>query len=136
MALAGVGAMLVGVFPEDTIYWAHIAGADLAFLLGNVALIVLGLTLRVSRWFSWYCIATASRRARWPSWPLFSSSRTIDSSWSLAAWSASSPIRRRSGSLPLLCLCSGRRGRRTPMRDTAWIALGWLAAGDLETEWP
>jgi hypothetical membrane protein len=60
MALAGVGAMLVGVFPEDTIYWAHIAGADLAFLLGNVALIVLGLTLRVSRWFSWYCIASGT----------------------------------------------------------------------------
>jgi hypothetical membrane protein len=60
MALAGVGAMLVGVFPEDTIYWAHIAGADLAFLLGNVALIVLGLTLRVSRWFSWYSIASGT----------------------------------------------------------------------------
>ena len=60
MALAGVGAMLVGVFPEDTVYWAHIAGADLAFLLGNVALIVFGLTLRAPRWFSWYSIASGA----------------------------------------------------------------------------
>ena len=60
MALAGVGAMLVGVFPEDTIYGAHIIGADLAFLLGNVALIAFGLTLRVSRWFRFYCAASGA----------------------------------------------------------------------------
>jgi hypothetical membrane protein len=60
MALAGIGAMLVGVFPEDTIYWAHIAAADVVFLLGNVALIVFGLTLSVPRWFSWYSIASGT----------------------------------------------------------------------------
>lgn len=60
MAVAGVGTMLVGVFPEDTVYWAHIAGADLAFLLGNIALIVFGLTLRVPRWFSWYSILSGA----------------------------------------------------------------------------
>jgi hypothetical membrane protein len=60
MVLAGVGAILVGVFPEDTTYSAHIAGADLAFLLGNVALIVLGRTLRVSRWFLWYSIVSGA----------------------------------------------------------------------------
>jgi hypothetical membrane protein len=60
MGLAGVGVMLVGVFPEDTVYSAHIAGADLAFLLGNVALIVFGLTLRVPRWFGWSSIASGA----------------------------------------------------------------------------
>ena len=58
MAVAGVGAMLVGFFPENTVFWAHTTGADLAFLLGNIALIVFGLSLRLSRWFSWYSIAS------------------------------------------------------------------------------
>ena len=58
MATAGVGAMLVGFFPQDTVYRIHIAGADLAFLLGNVALVVFGCTLRVARWLAWYSIAS------------------------------------------------------------------------------
>jgi hypothetical membrane protein len=58
MGAAGVGAILVGLFPENTIYWAHIAGADLAFLVGNIALIVFGFSLRLSRWFGWYSIAS------------------------------------------------------------------------------
>jgi hypothetical membrane protein len=58
MAAAGVGAILVGLFPEDTTYWAHIAGADLAFLLSNIALTILGLSLRLPRWFSWYSVAS------------------------------------------------------------------------------
>ncbi len=58
MAVAGIGAMLVGFFPEDTIFWAHITGADLAFLLGNIALIVFGFTLCMPRWFKWYSIAS------------------------------------------------------------------------------
>jgi hypothetical membrane protein len=57
MGLAGVGVMLVGLFPEDTIYGAHIAGADLAFLLGNIALVIFGLTLRAPRWFRWFSVA-------------------------------------------------------------------------------
>jgi hypothetical membrane protein len=60
MGTAGVGAILVGLFPENTTYWAHIAGADLAFLLSNVALIVFGLGLRLPRWFSWYSIASGA----------------------------------------------------------------------------
>jgi len=58
MALAGIGAILVGIFPEDTVFWAHIAGQDLAFVLGNIALIVFGLTLRFPRWFRWYSIVS------------------------------------------------------------------------------
>jgi hypothetical membrane protein len=60
MGTAGVGAVLVGLFPEDTIYWAHITGADLAFLVSNIALIVFGLTLRLPNWFSWYTIASGA----------------------------------------------------------------------------
>ncbi|HEU4785263.1 MAG TPA: DUF998 domain-containing protein [Ktedonobacterales bacterium] len=56
MALAGVGAIVVGLFPEDTTYWAHIVGQDLAFILGNIALIVFGFTLHLQRWFNWYSI--------------------------------------------------------------------------------
>src|SRR5690242_2985887 len=60
MAVAGIGAILVGLFPEDTIYWAHTTGADLAFLLSNVALILFGFTLRLPRWFRWYSIASGA----------------------------------------------------------------------------
>ncbi len=54
MAVAGLGAMLVGLFPEDTVYWVHITGADLAFLVGNVALIAFGFSRRFPRWLRWY----------------------------------------------------------------------------------
>ncbi len=58
MAAAGMGVILVGLFPLDTVYGVHIAGADLTFLLGNLALIIFGCTLRATRWFSWYSIAS------------------------------------------------------------------------------
>jgi hypothetical membrane protein len=58
MAIAGMGAIVVGFFPLDTIYWIHIAGADMVFLLGNIALVVFGCTLRVARWIDWYGIAS------------------------------------------------------------------------------
>ncbi len=60
MAVAGIGAIIVGLFPEDTIYWVHIAGADLAFLLSNIALIVFGFTLRMPRWFRLYSVASGT----------------------------------------------------------------------------
>jgi hypothetical membrane protein len=60
MAVAGIGAILVGVFPEDSIFWAHIVGQDLAFIFGNIALIVFGLTLRFPSWFKWYSISSGS----------------------------------------------------------------------------
>ena len=58
MAIAGAGAMMVGFVPMDTIYWLHIVGADTAFLLGNIALIVFGLTLGLPNWFKWYSIVS------------------------------------------------------------------------------
>lgn len=58
MALAGIGAILVGLFPEDTTFWAHVLGQDLAFVVGNIALIVFGLTLPLKRWFKWYSVVS------------------------------------------------------------------------------
>lgn len=45
MALAGVGAILIGLFPENSVSSMHVAGATLSFVLGNVGMIVLGARL-------------------------------------------------------------------------------------------
>jgi hypothetical membrane protein len=45
MALAGVGTVLVGLFPENTVSALHILGAALPFFIGNVGIIILGLKL-------------------------------------------------------------------------------------------
>ena len=45
MAIAGVGTVLVGLFPENVNHTAHVLGAAGPFLVGNVALIILSLTL-------------------------------------------------------------------------------------------
>jgi hypothetical membrane protein len=60
MAVAGIGVILVGLFPEDTTYWAHVTGADLAFLLGNIALIAAGCGLRLPRWLRAYSVASGA----------------------------------------------------------------------------
>lgn len=49
LAMAGVGTLLVGLFPENTITELHLLGAGLAFLIGNVGLVILGLVLKVPR---------------------------------------------------------------------------------------
>lgn len=49
MALAGMGTLLVGIFAENTISSLHIAGAALPFVIGNIALLVLGLSLDMPR---------------------------------------------------------------------------------------
>jgi hypothetical membrane protein len=51
---------LHGIFPEDSIFWAHIVGQDLAFVFGNIALIIFGFTLRFPRWFRWYSIGSGA----------------------------------------------------------------------------
>lgn len=45
MSLAGVGAIIVGVFPENTLSYMHIAGAALAIGGGNVGILILGSVL-------------------------------------------------------------------------------------------
>lgn len=49
MGLAGVGTMLVGIFPENTIAWLHGLGALLALGVGNVALILLAFAITQAR---------------------------------------------------------------------------------------
>lgn len=51
VGLGGIGTIVVGLFPENSISAVHVAGAALPFLVGNVGMLVLGLTLRVvPRW--------------------------------------------------------------------------------------
>ena len=55
MSVAGLGVLLVGVFPENTVSVLHGIAAALPFTVGNIAVVVLGLTLplpRVLRLFS------------------------------------------------------------------------------------
>jgi hypothetical membrane protein len=53
---AGFGTLLVGLFPENTIGFLHSLGAFLPFFLGNIALIVLGLSLELKPAFRVYTI--------------------------------------------------------------------------------
>jgi hypothetical membrane protein len=46
LALAGLGTMLVGLFPENSVSGWHLSGAALSFVFGNLGLIILGLSLR------------------------------------------------------------------------------------------
>jgi hypothetical membrane protein len=48
MAIAGLGTVLVGLFPEDVNHTLHVIGAAGPFLVGNVALIILSCTLTMS----------------------------------------------------------------------------------------
>lgn len=54
MALAGLGTALVGIFAENTIASLHEFGAALPFLVGNVALLVLGMALQMPRLLRYY----------------------------------------------------------------------------------
>ena len=48
-ALGGLGVVLVGLFPENGVSALHGIGAALPFLIGNVGLVVLGVSLEVPR---------------------------------------------------------------------------------------
>jgi hypothetical membrane protein len=48
MGVAGVGTVLVGVFPENVNHTFHVIGAAGPFFVGNVALIILSCTLTAS----------------------------------------------------------------------------------------
>jgi len=56
MALAGFGTVLVGLFPENTTHYLHFVGALLPFLIGNLGLIILGLSLDISKGLKIYTI--------------------------------------------------------------------------------
>ena len=58
---AGVGTVLVESFPENTVSSFHILGAGLAFILGNVAMLIFGLQLsRLPAILKWYSIISGS----------------------------------------------------------------------------
>jgi hypothetical membrane protein len=58
LSLAGLGTVLVGVFPENTVSALHIIGAALPFLLGNLALVLLGYTLQLPKVLRYYTICS------------------------------------------------------------------------------
>lgn len=60
MLMAGIGSLLVGIFPENTISEFHIFGAALVFLMGNVGMIVLGSALALPLPFRIYTILSGS----------------------------------------------------------------------------
>jgi len=49
LAIAGVGVVVVGIFPENTFSALHGLGATMPFTIGNVGVIVLGLSLALPR---------------------------------------------------------------------------------------
>ena len=49
IAVAGLGTIMVGLFPENTISSLHIIGAALSFAVGNVGLLFLGLATGLPR---------------------------------------------------------------------------------------
>jgi hypothetical membrane protein len=53
LAIAGVGAVVVGLFPENTVHVVHIAGATLAIGIGTLGILVLGIALPLPRLLHW-----------------------------------------------------------------------------------
>ncbi len=49
MGLAGLGTVLVGLYPENTISWMHAIGAFLALGVGNLSLVVLAFAIQQAR---------------------------------------------------------------------------------------
>jgi len=60
MALAGLGTIMVGLFPENSPGPWHEIGAGLPFVFGNLALISLGLGLPLGRQLKYFTIAAGS----------------------------------------------------------------------------
>jgi hypothetical membrane protein len=68
MAVAGLGAALVGIFPENTIVQLHATGAFLAFFIGDLGMVFLSLGLtRVRQSFRIFtlCVGIISLIAFW-----------------------------------------------------------------------
>jgi hypothetical membrane protein len=68
LALAGLGVLVIGLFPEDTSLRQHILGAAANFLGGSLAMIMLGLVMirrsvcqpAAMRWKSWITFAAGA----------------------------------------------------------------------------
>ena len=60
MVLSGVGTILVGLFPENTIGFMHATGAFLGLGIGNLSVLLIGLFARpLPRWLSVLTIMSA-----------------------------------------------------------------------------
>lgn len=57
-ALGGLGTILVGLFPENSVSALHVLGAALPFAVGNAGLVVLGLSLPLPRSIRLYTLLT------------------------------------------------------------------------------
>ncbi len=60
MALAGIGTLMVGLVPENSVSSLHEPGAALSFVIGNIGLIVLGISLDIPRSLRFYTIASGA----------------------------------------------------------------------------
>lgn len=60
LALGGIGSMLVGFFPENSVQYAHDIGAALPFFVGNIGLLILGAKLNLPRWLRAYTLLTGA----------------------------------------------------------------------------
>lgn len=60
MALAGIGTVLVGLFPENTISALHILGAALPFFIGNVGMVILSLSLAIPKPLRYYTFVSGT----------------------------------------------------------------------------
>jgi hypothetical membrane protein len=58
MALSGIGTILVGIFPENSISILHEIGAGLPFILGNIGVLILGLKLDIPKKLKTYSVIT------------------------------------------------------------------------------
>ena len=58
MGLAGLGTVLVGIFPENTVGTMHIIGAVLPFFVGNLSLVILSHSLQLPPGFRAYTRAS------------------------------------------------------------------------------
>jgi hypothetical membrane protein len=60
VAVGGLGAVLVGAFPENTVGALHLTGAGLAIGSGNLGILVLGVSLPLPAWLGRPMVAVAS----------------------------------------------------------------------------
>ncbi|HKR81657.1 MAG TPA: DUF998 domain-containing protein [Candidatus Saccharimonadales bacterium] len=58
MALAGLGTVLVGMFPENTVGYMHVLGAALPFFVGNSTLVLFSYSLSLPPGFRYYTRAS------------------------------------------------------------------------------
>lgn len=54
MSIAGLGTLIVGLFPENSLSNLHLAGAFLPFFIGNISLIMFSYALQIPKPFQIY----------------------------------------------------------------------------------